>query len=308
MRRLLLLPLVCATACKVTPPANPCDPNPCVTANRTVCVADSGQAKCLCDDGFIPRPSGACEPVGANNCPEHAGDAAEPDDCLVKAVSTPVGTTRNQTIDPPGDYDFFRFDGAEKNVYAVDVTPGGALLPRIDVFDSNGTWLNSVEHVGATRLAFRTGGAGAYYFRVMHSPLDPSVGTGTYSVTLTGLGPEDYGDNATEAGVIFPAAPNQTVTPISGNFLYAGDQDWFAFDVSTTVAYRITFDATRTVPQVAIFYSGRLTTPVFTGQGSSLEYDPRPADLNNATTGRVYLVLYAPATLGAYTFAITSSG
>ena len=38
-----------------------CEPNPCRDANRTTCVVEVKQARCLCDAGFIARPSGVQE-------------------------------------------------------------------------------------------------------------------------------------------------------------------------------------------------------------------------------------------------------
>jgi len=78
---LLLLSALHGTACVVKKADdNPCDPNPCNQAHRSVCVEEAGEARCLCDEGFITRPNGACEAVGPSNCAEHGGDAAEPDD------------------------------------------------------------------------------------------------------------------------------------------------------------------------------------------------------------------------------------
>src|SRR5258708_6630736 len=123
MRALPLL--LVATACVVnqSKPSNPCLVNgqsPCKDPNRTQCVNENGAARCLCDQGFIARPSGACEAVSASNCPEHAGDSAEPDDCIAKAKPmVPGDPSRTQTIDPIGDYDFVSFTAAAKNIYTV---------------------------------------------------------------------------------------------------------------------------------------------------------------------------------------------
>jgi hypothetical protein len=308
MNRLALLSLAAALcACKVPPTTDVCSPNPCTQENRNVCVAEAGEARCLCNEGHLPRPNGACEAVGAGNCPEHGGDVSEPDDCLAKANAVTLGVTQNLTIDPPGDYDFFGFDGAEKTVYSASAQAQGTLYPRIDVFDANGTWLGADERAGTARLAFRTRGSGSYYFRVSHSPVDPSVGVGAYAVTLQSLGAEDHGDSATEASPIGVFGPGSTVTSTGGTFLYPDDQDWFSFDADTTHTYRLTFDVTQTVPRVAVFFSGKLDTPLFTAQGASFDFGFPPQNLGGANSGRVYLVLYAPRTLGNYSFSVTSN-
>src|SRR4051812_7961441 len=92
-------------------PCSPDAPNPCDQTNRNLCVNEAGQPRCLCNAGFLPRPSGQCEPVDGNNCPEHPGDSAEPDDCLARAqlISTNNGGPKQQSIEPPGDYDYFNF-------------------------------------------------------------------------------------------------------------------------------------------------------------------------------------------------------
>ena len=78
-----LIALAAASGCvvKEVPETNPCDPNPCTEANKARCEVVEDEAVCLCNAGFVTRPSGACEPVSDANCPSHSGDSAEPDDC-----------------------------------------------------------------------------------------------------------------------------------------------------------------------------------------------------------------------------------
>ncbi|MGZ3457305.1 MAG: hypothetical protein ACXU86_02250, partial [Archangium sp.] len=114
--RLGFLPLaaVLGSGCIVSPldpgtQQDPCTPNPCTQGDKTWCVNEAGNARCLCKEGTVLRPSGVCEPVTAANCPEHPGDSAEPDDCLSRAPTLAADNTQHQqTIDPVGDYDFFR--------------------------------------------------------------------------------------------------------------------------------------------------------------------------------------------------------
>src|SRR5262249_22948674 len=154
--------------------------------NRNQCVAENGAARCLCNPGFVARPSGACEQITASNCPEHAGDPAEPDDCMSRAKA--IATTeqpRSQSIDPIGDYDFLKLDAQANNVYNVTVKSSGSLLPRIDVFDQGGVWLSGIDSPATAVLSFKARYAGPHFLRIAHSPFDPSVATGPYTVAVS---------------------------------------------------------------------------------------------------------------------------
>ncbi|MFL5321702.1 MAG: hypothetical protein ACJ790_18715, partial [Myxococcaceae bacterium] len=179
MKKLVLALTACVLACTVKsrPPPDPCAPNPCTDANKTTCVVENATARCLCAQGFVARPSGACEAVTAANCPQHPGDSAEPDDCMTAAK--PIKTTdqpRSQTIEPVGDYDFVQLTAENNFVYNVTVKAAGSpVLPRIDAFDQGGVWLSGIDGPGIAVLSFKAHYAGPHFLRVSHSPLDPSV-------------------------------------------------------------------------------------------------------------------------------------
>ena len=300
---LSLLTLVSAlhgAACVVDDaPDASCEPNPCRDANRTTCVVEANEARCLCDPGFIARPSGACEPVGASNCAEHSGDSFEPDDCLVRAQPLDSNSpTRQQTIDPVGDYDFFQFTTTARHVYSINVKASGALLPRVDVFDQGGVWRAAGEGTGQTQLYFKARVSSPHFARISHSPLDPSVGTGGYSLNFSSLGQEDHGDFAEEATRLTPEF-FETTSPASnyGRFEYPGDEDWFTFSASSSREYRLSFDgASRIVPAVAVFTGSNLNQPLFTDQNATV-YFSVPAG------GTTFVVLYSPQkTEGSYAF------
>lgn len=263
-------------ACIVTDNSdhNPCDPNPCTQANRSICVPEAGDARCLCDEGFIARPSGACEPVSASNCAEHAGDAAEPDDCFVRAQ--PIaggGPSIRQTIDPIGDYDFFQFSTSARELYSISVTAEGSLMPRVDVFDQAGVWLTSAEKPGRVELFFKARVSSPHFARVSHSPVDPSVGTGGYTLSFKSLGQDDHGDFAEEATSISPD-PAGTTNPgsIFGRFEYPSDEDWFTFRGEQGRTYRVLFDTNRTVPAMAVFSGANLRQPLLTFQTANVSF------------------------------------
>ncbi|HEX8697368.1 MAG TPA: hypothetical protein VF815_00895 [Myxococcaceae bacterium] len=269
-------------------PNKSCDPNPCNEANRTTCVVEAGEARCLCDSGFISRPSGVCEPVGASNCAEHGGDSSEPDDCLARAQPL-SNATRQQTIDPVGDYDFFQFNTDARNLYSFTVKGSGALLPRVDIFDQGGAWLTSGgEAPGENRFCFKARVGSPHFARISHSPRDPSVATGGYSLTFSSLGSDDHGDFAEDATRL-TAEFFETATPSSytGRFECPGDEDWFTFTASSSREYRLSFDGSRLVPAVAVYAGGNLRQPLFTDQNATV-YFSVPAG------GTAFVAIYSP--------------
>jgi hypothetical protein len=296
---LLLLTALQGAACIVHKPDDtPCDPNPCTQANRGTCVSEAGEARCLCDAGFLARPNGTCEPVGPSNCAEHAGDAAEPDDCLARAQPISSGQpARQQSIDPIGDYDFFQFSATARHVYTLNVRGEGALMPRVDVFDQGGVWLAAAEAPGRVELFFKARVTAPHFARVSHSPVDPSVAVGGYSLTFNSLGAEDHGDFAEDATRLTPD-PFNTTNPSStyGRFEYPRDEDWFTFTAARSRGYRLSFDPTRTVPAVAVYLGSDLRQPLFTAQNPTVDFSV-PAD------GTAFIVIYSPqGAEGSYAF------
>jgi hypothetical protein len=277
---------------------NPCDPNPCSQANRGLCVAEAGEARCLCDAGFIARPSGACEPVSASNCAEHAGDAAEPDDCQARARLLSGGAPSvRQSIDPIGDYDFFQFNTSARDVYSVSVTADSPLMPRVDVFDQGGVWVTAAEAPGRVDLFFKARVSTPHFARVSHSPVDPSVATGGYTLSFKSLGQEDHGDFADDATSISPD-PAGTTSPnsIFGRFEYPRDEDWFTFRGDQGRDYRLLFDPSRVVPAVAVFAGNNLRQPLFTSLSANVSFTLPANDT-------VFIVLDPPqGAEGSYAF------
>lgn len=308
--RLALLPLaaVLGTGCLVIDPGtdtpkDPCSPNnPCTQGDKTQCVNEDGNARCLCKAGTVQRPSGACEPLSAANCPEHFGDSSEPDDCLARAVAlSGTSAQRQQSIEPVGDYDFFRIDATLRNVYSLTVEPGtGSLMPRVDVFDQEGLWVTSADGRPKAQAGFKARATAPYYVRVSHSPLDPSPATGLYALTYASLGADDYGDNATDSPAPFAIVPDVggTTSPADhyGKLEYGQDVDWFSIAATQGTTYRIDFDTARTVPAVAVYTSLDVKNPYFTSQGSFVEFKA-----SSSTT--YYFALYSvKGEPGSYAF------
>lgn len=289
-----------AGACKLPKSAEDfCQPNPCTEANRATCVEESGKPRCLCDSGFIARPSGACEERSALNCPEHGGDSAEPDDCIARAKAiAPAAPARLQSIDPAGDYDFLQFGATIRHVYRVSVTASGNLLPRIDLFDQGGVPLAYSESVGQATLLYKARATANHLVRISHSPLDPSVAVGGYNVNLITSGQEDHGDLPSEATVEEAQPSTGTVTPLAGTFEYPGDQDWFSFVAQAGLTYRVTFDSTKVVPAAAIYRASAPQSPAYQFQQVDTAFTMPAGET-------AYLVLYTPPGLGSYAFTFT---
>lgn len=278
-----------------------CGPSTCREPNRTQCVIEGGEPRCLCDPGFVSRPSGVCEPVSAANCAEHPGDAAEPDDCQARARTLVAdGRPNLRGVDVIGDLDFFRFDARAGRIYAVTVIPeGGSLLPRVDAFDQDGVWLDAVDGSPRVDMTFKTPTTAPYYLRVSHSPVDISAATGPYVLTFTELGEDDHGDGPGAATRIFPdAAGDPSPESFFGRFEFRRDEDWFEFPASSGRNYRLAFDgaSNRVLPVVEVYLAGDVQRPLFTRQSPTV-------DFSLPSGGTAFIVLYLPnGAQGSYAF------
>jgi hypothetical protein len=284
-------------------PSDPCTAtgsNPCTEQHRNVCVNEDGNARCLCNAGFIARPSGVCEEVSSINCPSHAGDSAEPDDCMSRAKQlAPGDDPRSQTIEPVGDYDFFTFEGTARHVYIVTVTSTGSLLPRIDAFDQGGVWLGADERTGTAQLALKARATAPLLARISQSPIDPSVASGGYTISLGTTGLEDYGDVPADASSITATPSGQAPSTTYGKFEFPADEDWFVFSGVSGQYYRLTFDSAYALPYVSLYLASDLNAPLWTARQPITDFD-LPAN------GTVYLALYPPPEGGgSYGFTLT---
>lgn len=296
LSRFLFLPLTAllGTGCIVDSGSvdepDPCDPNPCTQGQKTSCANENGKAVCLCAPGTVLRPSGACETVSAANCAEHPGDSAEPDDCLSRAATVTVGgPQRQQSIEPIGDYDFFKVDATQNTLYNVTVEPGpSSLMPRVDVFNQQGVWQNSQDGRPKAQLVFKARATAPYFLRVSHSPFDASAATGPYALNLSSLGLDDYGDDSTEATSITPdLGGTSNPTNRTGNIQYGQDEDWIAIPATIGYTYRIEFNTNLFVPAIAAFTREDTKQPFRTDRNSFVE-------IRAASTTTLYIAFYSP--------------
>lgn len=291
---LLLTLALLVGGCRFTPrpDPDPCVPNPCTDAHRGVCLKDGpDRFQCACDEGFVQRPSGVCEAITVANCPEHPGDGAEPDDCLSKAKPFALDEqVRTQTIAPVGDYDYFRIEAAAKRIYAIGVNAEGSpVYPRLDLFDPTGRWQDSVEYPTAPddpgyhqrpTLFFKNRGLAAapFHVRMMHSPRDPSVGTGAYSIQLTSPGVDDHADTLEEGPMRIASEPvnSPSLTVHGGVLEYPLDRDLFLFQARASVTYAIDYrgETPPGPPAVAVYPVEGFATalPVVRGQARTVTF------------------------------------
>jgi hypothetical protein len=292
------LSLAVVAACSANPiPPGVCDPNPCQTANRNLCVLQAETPLCLCNAGFLPRPDGSCEEVQITNCPLHGGDNAEPDDCMPKArILTPTDGARAQTIDPIGDLDFLVFDAQAGHVYDFTVDSSGQVFPRIDLYDRAGAWITAAEQLDVARLSLKLTVTAPYFVRISHSPVDPSPAMGAYTVLLTSPGREDHGDAFNAAT---PIGSIPTATNVTGRFELSDDVDVFSFPAASGTPYRITFDGGGIVPTVTGYLAAAPTVAQFSASTTTV-------DFSFTTTDTAYLVVSPNGgVLGWYSFSLT---
>jgi len=275
-----------------------CTPSTCREPNRTQCVVEGDETRCLCDVGYVSRPSGVCEPVSAANCAEHLGDASEPDDCQARARTLVAdGRPNPRSIDPIGDLDFFRFEARAGRIYSVTVVPEGSLLPRVDAFDQGGVWLDAVDGRPRAEMTFKTPTTAPYFLRVSHSPVDVSAATGPYVLTFTEVGEDDHGDSSESATRIFPDSDSRPDS-VFGRFNFRRDEDWFEFSATSGRSYRLVFDGAsgRVLPVVEVYLGSDLQRPLYTRQSPTVEFTV-------PSSGRVFLVMYLPdGGQGSYAF------
>ena len=168
-------------------------------------------------------------------------------------------------------------------------------MPRVDVFDQGGVWITSAEAPGRAELVFKAQVTSPHFARISHSPVDPSVATGGYTLSFKSLGEDDHGDFAEEASSISPD-PTGTSSPIYGRFEYPSDEDWFTFRGEQGRTYRVIFDTQYVAPAMAVFAGANLRQPLLTFQSADVSFT-LPA------TGTFFIATAPPqATEGSYAF------
>lgn len=163
------------------------------------------------------------------------------------ATTAPVdGTVLNGTIDYPGDYDYFTFNGLADHLYSVQVRALGHVESwtvatvlfdgpyQLDFSDGSiggpggpGSWSGLVYGAPAA-------GGGTYYVLVYAGAADSG---GSYELTVTDLGltpADDHGDDPAAATTVTTDG-----TPVGGIFEHGGDHDWLRFPAEPQRVYSV---------------------------------------------------------------------
>ena len=99
------------------------------------------------------------------------------------ATPVEIGVAVQGELEYEGDGDFFAFEATAGESYELDVTLGTLQDSVLDLYDADGTWLDSNDDYGdstASRLTWTAPSTGTYYVEVT----DFGSGTGTYTLTI----------------------------------------------------------------------------------------------------------------------------
>ncbi len=147
---------------------------------------------------------------------------------LATAVQNVSVTAGN--LEVKADADWFSFTAAAGENYRLDTTLGTLPDSFLTLYGSNGTTAiaaNDNYQGPASSLFWTAQASGTYFARVTGFS-----GTGTYNFKVTHL-IDDHGNNA--AGATHVAIPSTT----DGDLAMPGDADWFSFDVTQGLSYRV---------------------------------------------------------------------
>jgi hypothetical protein len=168
------------------------------------------------------------EDVGAD---DHGNDAAH----ATPAYTSGVGV--DGVINYPGDDDWFSFQADANHIYSINTAyraPSTSFDSYVYVYDINGTTV--LKESDPVPMVWSGSVAGTYYVRVRHY-----YSTYTdyyYTLTITDLGTDDCGSGASTSCLVVAGAPPGT--GVTGHIEVAGDDDWWAFDATSTHIYKCT--------------------------------------------------------------------
>ena len=145
------------------------------------------------------------------------------------ATAIRVGADVRGTLDYDDDIDFFRFQAEAGQSYQIDVALGTLDDSILNLYDTDGWFLDTNDDYGntyASRLSWYAGNSGERYVAV------EGYGTGTYTLTVS-LIIDDHGDSDEDATAIRVGAE------VGGELDYDGDFDYFSFQAEAGWSYQI---------------------------------------------------------------------
>ena len=151
------------------------------------------------------------------------GDSAE--------TATPLAVDADGApgnIETNGDNDYFAFAAQPRHVYRIRLTRDSLSDGYLYVYDPAGV---RVQQSDTETLYVEANAAGDWVVRVRHYS---SVRTGTYTLAVTDLGPDDHGDDMDSATPLVADG-----NPIAGNIESPNDNDWFTLAAEAGRIYRL---------------------------------------------------------------------
>mgnify|MGYP000920900423 CR=1 FL=1 len=151
-------------------------------------------------------------------------------DDIATAGTLAMGGTASGNLQYSGDQDWFKVDLTAGRIYAFDLkgaSSGGGTLadPSLSLIDGAGYYLGfDADSGGGTdaRLVYSPLSDGTFYLSAFNS----SSATGTYTLTASDLGADDYLANPSTAGSITVGGT------ASGNIQFSGDNDWLGIELT----------------------------------------------------------------------------
>ena len=209
------------------------------------------------------------------------------------ATAIRVGADVRGTLDYDDDIDFFRFQAEAGWSYQIDVALGTLYDPKLDLFDSDGSFLDTNDDYGetyASRLYWEAPSSGERYVAV-------KGGTGTYTLTISlSTIVDDHGDSEGDATAIGVGAE------VGGELEYDGDFDYFRFQAEAGWSYQI---------DVALGTLDDSIVDLYDADGSYLDAsydygDPYASRLywEAPSSGERYVAVYGYGT-GTYTLTVS---
>ena len=203
------------------------------------------------------------------------------------ATPVEVGVSAQGELEYADDGDFFAFEATAGEYYQLDVTLGTLGDSVLDIFDTDGIWLNSNDDYGdstASQLIWNAPSTGTYYAQVTSF----YAGTGTYTLSITISDITDDHPNSADN-----ATPVEIGVSVQGELEYQGDGDFFAFEATAGESYEL---------DVTLGTLGDSVLDIFDADGIWLDGND---DYGDSTASR--LVWNAPST-GTYYVQVTDFG
>ncbi len=288
-----------AGACVI---ADPCQPNPCTAPNQGVCTAKGGAALCSCNAGYAPEGAGcSAQPVYDCNARHSGGptdDVLEPDECpnLARDIDTGGSVETGHTLSPAGDADWVRISGEAGRIYELKASADPSLKLYADAYRADGVTSVGFDHrvQNEVLFRFRADATEPHFARIRGAR---SNDTGSYSLSVTDKGADDYADVPAGALEVTIGAT------LEGEIQFGRDADVFKLKMEGTHAYELT----GAWPQ-----GPTLVLELLAEDGTALQKDqgPSPKLLFRAPVAGTYYLRATSAmeALGKFTVNLKDSG